>query len=183
VECTGQSGGAQFTRSVRLVRYVEARQGQTSNVMDTDMRKTYLAALVAVIATSACGGKTIAKATSAASTASLDGVWVPTSEEMGGNAFPPDIVAGQKLTITGNSYFAEAESTDRGELKFEANKLDMYSKEGANAGKHFTAIYKLENDQLTICYNLAGDTYPVAFESKSKPMLVLAVFKRVGTAK
>ena len=29
--------------------------------------------------------------------------------------------------------------------------MDIYGREGVNAGKHFTAIYKMESDQLTIC--------------------------------
>jgi hypothetical protein len=47
-----------------------------------------------------------------------------------------------------------------------------------NTGKHFTAIYKYENEELTICYNLAGDSYPQSFDSKGKPMYFLAVFKK-----
>jgi uncharacterized protein (TIGR03067 family) len=180
VQCTGQTGRAQFTQSVRL-----RNQGPIGDMYQC-MIKAAVTATLALFAVSACGGKTAARSTSEAKTAAiagtLDGVWVPTSEEMGGNAFPAEIVAGQKLTITGATYFAEAESTDRGELRFDGNKFDMYSKEGANAGKHFTAIYKLDHDLLTICYNLAGDAYPVEFESKSSPMLVLAVFKRVGSA-
>ena len=56
--------------------------------------------------------------------------------------------------------------------------MDIYGKQGVNAGKHFTAIYKLENELLTICYNLRGDSYPAAFETKGKPTLFLSVFKK-----
>jgi hypothetical protein len=56
--------------------------------------------------------------------------------------------------------------------------MDIYGKEGVNAGKHFTAIYKIENGQLTICYNLSGDGYPEAFETNTKPTLFLSVFKK-----
>jgi hypothetical protein len=45
-------------------------------------------------------------------------------------------------------------------------------------GKHFTALYKLDNNQLTIVYNLKGDSYPLDFETKSKPTLFLSVFKK-----
>ncbi len=56
--------------------------------------------------------------------------------------------------------------------------MDIYGKEGVNAGKHFTAIYKYDNEQLTICYNLSGDSYPKTFETKSKSRLFLSVFKK-----
>ncbi len=56
--------------------------------------------------------------------------------------------------------------------------MDIYGKEGVNTGKHFTAIYKIENGQLTICYNLLGNIYPEAFETKGKPMYFLSLFKK-----
>ena len=56
--------------------------------------------------------------------------------------------------------------------------MDIYSKEGVNAGKHFTALYKIENETLTICYNLLGDKYPEAFETKSNAMLFISIFKK-----
>jgi len=75
------------------------------------------------------------------------------------------------------------ESVDKGVLKYGDNKMDIYGKEGVNTGKHFTAIYKFENEQLTICYNLAGDSYPTAFGTKNKPTLFLSVFKKDGIFK
>ena len=56
--------------------------------------------------------------------------------------------------------------------------MDIYGKEGINAGKHFTAIYKYQNNQLTICYNLKGDSYPTAFETSAGPTLFLSVFQK-----
>jgi hypothetical protein len=41
-----------------------------------------------------------------------------------------------------------------------------------------TAIYKLKNEQLTVCYNLEGSNYPEAFDTKVKPMYFLVIFKR-----
>ena len=56
--------------------------------------------------------------------------------------------------------------------------MDIYGREGINTGKHFTTIYQLDNDQLTICFNLKEDSYPAEFETKSKPTLFLSVFKK-----
>lgn len=110
----------------------------------------------------------------------LNGAWVPVKEEMSGKDLPAAIMEHQKLTINDTTYIMAAESVDNGSVKYNGNKMDIYGREGVNAGKHFTAIYKYENEQLTICYNLAGDSYPDAFETKGKPTYFLAVFKRAG---
>ena len=108
----------------------------------------------------------------------LNGTWIPVKQELGGKAFPPAMYEKQTLTITGNKYTLVAESVDKGEVTYNNGKMDIYGKEGVNAGKHFMAIYKYENGQLTVCYNLSGDSYPGAFETQSKPMLFLSVFKK-----
>jgi hypothetical protein len=64
----------------------------------------------------------------------------------------------QLLIISDSSYAFIAESVDKGVVKYKDNKMDIYGKQGVNAGKRFTAIYKLETDQLSICYNLKGDS-------------------------
>ncbi|MCE3296062.1 MAG: hypothetical protein K0R65_1776 [Crocinitomicaceae bacterium] len=108
----------------------------------------------------------------------IDGVWVPVKQEIGGTALPESVFKSQKLTLDGSSYTMQAESTDKGEVKYDGSKMDIYGKEGVNKGKHFTAVYKYENDQLTICYNLAGDTYPENFDTQGKPLFFLSVFER-----
>ena len=110
----------------------------------------------------------------------LDGTWVPVKQEFGGKPLPAAAFQKQSLVISDSSYTVTAESVDKGTLVYGANKMDIYGKEGPNAGKHITAIYKFENDQLTICYNLAGDSYPEAFTTKGEASLFLSVFKKEG---
>lgn len=102
---------------------------------------------------------------------------VPIQQEMAGKQWPPAAFEKQKLIVGNNAYTLIAESVDKGDVTYSGGKMDIYGKEGVNAGKHFTAIYKYEKERLTICYNLSGDTYPEAFETKSKPTLFLSVFK------
>ena len=111
----------------------------------------------------------------------LNGTWIPTKQEFGGKEFPASVYEKQTLTINDNKYTVVAESTDKGELTYEKGKMDIYGKEGVNVGKHFMAIYKMENNKLTICYNLAGDSYPETFETKAKTMLFLSEFKKEQT--
>jgi uncharacterized protein (TIGR03067 family) len=108
----------------------------------------------------------------------LNGTWLSVTEEIGGTLLPKAAFENQKLIISDSTYTFIAESIDKGVVKYRDDKMDIYGKEGVNAGKHFTAIYKFENEQLTICYNLSGDSYPETFETKSKPTLFLSVFKK-----
>lgn len=108
----------------------------------------------------------------------LKGTWLPIKQEFGGKMLPKAAFETQKLVIEDSTYTVTAESVDKGILKYGEDKMDIYGKDGVNAGKHFTAIYKYENDELTICYNLSGDSYPQTFETKGKPLFFLSVFKR-----
>lgn len=109
---------------------------------------------------------------------SLDGNWVPVNQELAGKALPKTVFENQKLIMKDSTYTLIAESIDKGIVEYRDDRMDIYGKEGVNTGKHFTAIYKFENDQLTICYNLAGDGYPESFETAGKPVYFLSVFKR-----
>ncbi len=108
----------------------------------------------------------------------LNGTWLPIKQEMGGKLFPKIVLENQKLIISDSNYTLIAESVDKGIVKYSADKMDIYGKDGVNAGKHITAIYKYENEELTVCYNLLGGHYPEAFETKGHPMYFLSVFKK-----
>ena len=108
----------------------------------------------------------------------LNGAWVPVQQQIGGTVLPKAAFEKQKLVISDSNYTFTAESVDKGVVKYTDDKMDIYGKEGVNAGKHFTAIYKYDNEQLTICYNLKGDSYPETYDTKSKPSLFLSVFKK-----
>ncbi|HZY36596.1 MAG TPA: TIGR03067 domain-containing protein [Mucilaginibacter sp.] len=109
---------------------------------------------------------------------SLTGSWIPVKEDFGGKPFPKAAFEKQKLIIGDSTYTVVAESVDKGIVKYNGNKMDIYGREGANAGKHFMAIYKLENGELTICYNLKGDSYPDTFDTTGKPSFFVSVFKK-----
>jgi uncharacterized protein (TIGR03067 family) len=108
----------------------------------------------------------------------LFGKWIPVKLEINGAALPESSFITQQLILADSNYLFIAESVDKGIVKYTDNKMDIYGKEGVNAGKHFTALYTLEKELLTICYNLAGDKYPESFETKGKPTFFLAVFKK-----
>ncbi len=131
--------------------------------------------IVLLIAVSGCAGSK--KAGSA--TAVLNGTWVPVQQEMGGRALPASFYQSQQMIISDSNYTVTAESVDRGVVSVHDNKIDIYGRDGVNKGKHFTAIYKYEHEQLTICYDLSGKDYPQAFDTKGKPLYFLSVFRKV----
>ncbi len=131
--------------------------------------------IVLLIAVSGCAGSK--KAGSA--TAVLNGTWVPVQQEMGGRALPASFYQSQQMIISDSNYTVTAESVDRGVVSVHDNKIDIYGRDGVNKGKHFTAIYKYEHEQLTICYDLSGKDYPQAFDTKGKPLYFLSVFMKV----
>lgn len=114
----------------------------------------------------------------------LNGTWLPVRQEIGGTSLPATAFEKQKLVIRDTAYTFIAESTDKGIIRYSNDKMDIYGKEGVNAGKHFTAIYKFvadssgKGEQLAICYNLKGDSYPGTFDTKGKPTFFLSVFKK-----
>ena len=108
----------------------------------------------------------------------LNGTWMPVKQEMGGKPFPEKVFEAQTLVIMDSNYTFTAESIDKGILNINADKMDIYGKEGVNTGKHFTAIFKIEDGQLWICYNLKGDSYPETFDTKGNQLYFLSVFKR-----
>lgn len=110
--------------------------------------------------------------------AKLNGTWIPVKEEMAGNTLPPAAYQEQKLIINDTTYIMTAESIDKGAVQAKDGKMDIYGRGGVNKGKHFTAIYKFENDQLVVCYNLTGTNYPESFDTKGKPMYFLAVYRK-----
>ena len=108
----------------------------------------------------------------------FNGTWIPNHEELGGKILPESYYAKQKLIISDSNYTVMAESIDKGIVQVGDGTMDIYGKEGVNAGKHFSCIYKLEHGELTVCYNLLGDHYPKEFSTQGKRFYFLSVFKK-----
>ncbi len=123
-------------------------------------------------------GCTGTKGVTTTASGQLNGTWVPTKQEIGGKALPKAVFETQKLIISDSNYTVMAESIDKGIVYYNGDKMDIYGRDGVNKGKHFTAIYKLENGELTVCYNLIGTIYPTAFDTQGKPMYFMSVFKK-----
>ncbi|MFM7430286.1 MAG: hypothetical protein ACKO1F_10350 [Flammeovirgaceae bacterium] len=87
----------------------------------------------------------------------LVGIWFVLSAEMSGK----DITAAfanerMEITDTGYKIWSGDIVTDIGLLTFDegAGELDIVGTEGSNKGKTFKCIYKMEGDNVVICYSL-----------------------------
>jgi uncharacterized protein (TIGR03067 family) len=119
---------------------------------------------------------------SARSEESLDGVWLPTSAELGGKKFPDEVRKTIRLELKGKQYTAIVGTVrDDGTCKFdpsaEPKTLDITGTAGPNKGKTILAIYEREGDTLRVCYDLAGKRRPAEFKSDGSPLLFLVEYK------
>ncbi len=116
-------------------------------------------------------------------TKKLTGAWVPIKQELGGNTISKQFFSKQTLTIRDTLYNIEAENDfenlqlDEGSIYINKNKIDLYGKKGKNKGKHITAIFKIEKNQLIICFNLGGIGFPESFETIGKPLYFMSTYE------
>jgi len=115
---------------------------------------------------------------SASNSGELNGGWLPVKQEIGGKELPMESFENERLAIVGKSFLFVAESDDEGTLTYSDGKMDIYVEVGVNTGRHFKAIYKLETNLLTICYDLKGGDYPTSFNTANNPDLFLSVFRK-----
>lgn len=113
----------------------------------------------------------------------LKGTWKPVRQEIGGRTILRPTYVNQTLEIRDSTYKIEADEDieglqeDEGKIYIQKNKIDFYGKQGNNKGRHITAIFKIEKDQLIICYNLGGIGYPDTYVTDGKPQYLLSVYK------
>ena len=117
----------------------------------------------------------------------IDGKWVAAKAEMGGKKLPKEVAANLKLTLKKGEYEVIAESPDRGTVTYDTSALpktmDIKGVEGPNKGKTFLAIYELNDDELTICYDLSGESRPTEFKTQPNTKLFLVTYAREKPAK
>ncbi len=120
----------------------------------------------------------------------LTGSWIVTKGEAGGEELPKEFLSAIVLTIEGEKYTVAGipEGTQKGILKIDATKevkeMTVEPKEGPNADMPTSAIYKLEDDKLTVCYDIAGGGFPKEFKSEAgQPYLLITYERKKAEAK
>ena len=113
----------------------------------------------------------------------MDGTWLPSVAELGGQAFPDQVLKTMKLVVKGDAYTVTVgEATDKGTVKLDAaakpKAIDIVGTDGPNKGKTILAIYKRDGDTLKVCYDLSGKKRPTEFKTTKGTQLFLVTYKR-----
>jgi uncharacterized protein (TIGR03067 family) len=114
---------------------------------------------------------------------SMNGTWLPSAAELGGEKFPDEVRMTMKLVIDGDKYTVTVgKNLDRGTVKLDPLKkpkeMDITGTEGPNKGKTFLAIYEKTDDTLKVCYDLSGKARPAKFKTSKENKLFLVTYKR-----
>lgn len=112
----------------------------------------------------------------------LNGTWVVKSGEIGGNKLPEEMSSKMKLTIKDNTFETVVMGrTDEGDLKIDTDSkpmsMDITITKGSGKGTTLKCIFKLENDELIVCYAVEGDR-PDKFETDEKNKWLLLTYKK-----
>jgi uncharacterized protein (TIGR03067 family) len=113
----------------------------------------------------------------------LEGVWLPSTAELGGKLFPDEVRKTIKLMIKDDRYTVTVgKQVDQGSVKLnpaaKPKELDITGTNGPNKGKTILAIYERDGDVLRVCYDLSGKGRPTEFKTKEGTQLFLVTYKR-----
>ena len=116
---------------------------------------------------------------------SLNGEWTVASGTMDGQTVPANALTSMKLTINSANFSAVSGSlTSSGTLG--ANSLASPAQlvftidNGADSGNKVNAIYKFNNDELTITFSKGG-SFPSGFDSTAENKCLQLVYRQGGT--
>jgi uncharacterized protein (TIGR03067 family) len=145
--------------------------------MNLTPRYRFIGLAAAFITTAAFGSQ------AGGDTKLLDGAWLPSTAELGGDPLPDAVLKTMKLVITGDKYTVTVgKGIDRGSLKFDPaakpKTMDIMGAAGPNKDKTFLAIYEIKDDTLRICYDLTGKARPREFQSKKGELVFLVTYRR-----
>lgn len=113
----------------------------------------------------------------------LTGKWDITKAELGGEDITDHLKALKFEIMAGGKYVADlGKEKDEGSFTIDLAKkpkqMDIKGNGGPNKDKLIKAIYKLDGDDLQVCYDFTGGERPEKFETKPKTMQLLITYKR-----
>jgi uncharacterized protein (TIGR03067 family) len=124
---------------------------------------------------------------SGGSRAGLPGAWVPVAANVSGKELLVAELRVKYLVFDGHDYSIIDRSNqivDRGEYLVNENAtpqtLDIVGRDGPNAGRSMLAIFELDGDRLTVCYDLQGNSRPVDMLPQENQLLLSITYERAG---
>src|SRR5262245_53659378 len=108
----------------------------------------------------------------------LQGKWKPKEANLGDNKIDAMVLDTITLEYAADKYtLTIGDKVEKGSYTLDPKKspkaMDIFPTEGDNNGKTFLAVYKIEDDKLTICYSLTPTVRPDDFEPDSNTLLLV----------
>ena len=114
-------------------------------------------------------------------TPAIEGTWVVASAALGGKDLPLQAFQNSPLRMAGGRYAFQSDSGEYAVIPGAVPAaLEVRGRQGPNAGKTIPAIFKVQGDTLTICYDLSGTARPKDFRSEPGTQLFLARYTRTS---
>jgi uncharacterized protein (TIGR03067 family) len=112
----------------------------------------------------------------------LEGAWVPVAASVAGQELLVAELRVKYLVLDGHDYSIIDRSNqivDSGEYLVNESAsprtIDIVGRDGPNAGRSMLAIFELKDDQLTVCYDLDGDSRPENMQVQEEDQLLLSI--------
>jgi len=117
----------------------------------------------------------------------LEGAWVPIAASVGDSRLDVQELRVRYLLLEASRYCIVDSSNrvvDGGEYRVNAERipaaLDLVGCTGPGAGHTLRAIFELEGDELTVCYDLEGGERPAKMQPERDRLLLRIRYTRVA---
>ena len=115
----------------------------------------------------------------------LEGAWAPVAVSVGGQSLQPAELRVRYLLLEGDGYRIIDRSNqvvDSGHYTLNAHAMpcamDIVGEHGPNAGRTLLAIYQLEGDELTVCYDVEGGARPATLAPRPQGARLVITYER-----
>ncbi len=122
-----------------------------------------------------------------AAQAGLEGTWIPIAADVSGQPLVVAELRVKRFVLRDGVYeiFDSADHlVDTGDYNADDSvspqELDILFVTGPNAGRQMRAIYELEGDRLTVCYDLESDTRPETMQPLQDQLLLSITYARAA---
>jgi uncharacterized protein (TIGR03067 family) len=118
----------------------------------------------------------------------LEGAWVPVAANVAGRELVVNDLRVKYLVLDAGGYSIVDRTNqivDSGEYLVDdaasPQTMDIVGREGPNAGRTMLAIYQLDADRLTVCYDLDGKERPNDMQPREDKLLLSITYTRALT--
>jgi uncharacterized protein (TIGR03067 family) len=118
----------------------------------------------------------------------IEGAWVPVAANVAGRELVINDLRVKYLVLDAGGYSIVDRTNqivDSGEYLVDdaasPQTMDIVGREGPNAGRTMLAIYQLDADRLTVCYDLDGKERPRDMQPRDDKLLLSITYTRALT--